>query len=358
MTYKIPQSGEGVRLHLNENSAGCSPAVTAALRNIRPDDVAKYLDHQSFTDTTARWFGVDPAWVLLVNGLDEGLSLAALATAKENRRRATFSGENDARRRSFFAPALIVEPAFEMYRVCAEIAGLEVWTLRFGPDFAFPLDALVAAARDAALVYLTDPNNPTGLPIPEGALATLAEAAPDTRILVDEAYADFSGRTIIGPLLDRHRNLICGRTFAKGHGLAAMRIGALVAHPDALAPLRDCCLPFNVSLGALRALEAALGDDAWLQAYVAAVRESKARIYDFCDRRGLQYWRSDGNFVLIRVGSDASAIVGRMAAHGILIRDRSNAPDCEGCIRITAGTIEATTTCLTTLEEVLETRND
>ena len=95
------------------------------------------------------------------------------------------------------------------------------------------------------MIYLTDPNNPTGLGIPGGRRRdAIAAAAPHALVLVDEAYADFSGRTLIGPLLDRQRNVIIGRTFAKAHGLAALRVGALVAHPDTLEPAAaDRCCP-------------------------------------------------------------------------------------------------------------------
>ena len=245
------------------------------------------------------------------------------------------------------------EPAFEMYRVCADAVGLPVTAIPPKPGFAFPLDELLGAAPRAAIVYLTDPNNPTGLAIPVGAVEQIAQSAPDTLVLVDEAYADFSGRTIIGPALGQHRNLIAGRTFAKGHGLAALRIGALVAHPDTLAPIRALLPPFSLNIAAVTALAAALDDDEWLRAYVAASSESRERIYAWCDTHGYEYWRSEANFVLLRVGPIAPALAEQMAARGILIRDRSSAPGCAGCIRISAGSVEATDRCLRALEDTL-----
>jgi len=244
-----------------------------------------------------------------------------------------------------------------MYRVSAETVGLPVAPIAPRPDFAFPLDELLDAAPRAAIVYLTDPNNPTGLGIPPGAVEQIAGVAPDTTILVDEAYADFSRRTLIGPALDRHRNLIVGRTFAKGHGLAALRIGALVAHPDTLAPLRALLPPFSLNIAATTALTAALDDDAWMLAYVAQSEESRERIYAWCAQRGFTFWRSEANFVLLRIGNAASEIVREMADRGIFIRDRSSAPGCAGCIRISAGSVEATTRCLATLEDVLASRS-
>ncbi len=342
MTYQAPERRAGLRLHLNENTAGCSPRVLEAMRALTPDEIASYPDYGKMTRRVEEYFAVPSGWVQLLNGLDEGLHIVAAAAA---RRRST-------------AASVYPEPAFEMYRVCSEVVGLPVAPIAPRPDFAFPLDELLKAAPDAGVVYLTDPNNPTGLGIPGGAIEQIAAAAPDTTVLVDEAYADFSGRTIIGPALERHHNLIVGRTFAKGHGLAALRIGALVAHPDALAPLRALLPPFSLNIAAIVALNAALDDDAWVKAYVAQSAQSRERIYAFCETQGFTYWRSEANFVLLRVGDPAPAIVAAMAERGIFIRDRSAAPGCAGCIRISAGTVGATERCLQTLEAVLASRTD
>lgn len=360
MSYQIPPGAGPLRLHLNENTAGCSPRVIEALGSITPSDIAAYPDYAATTARCEAWFGVAPGWVQLVNGLDEGLHLAAAAVASANELGGEFRRRQIRIDSTEFASELICvypEPAFEMYRVSAEAVGLPVVPIAPLPDFAFPLDALIAASHRAGIIYLTDPNNPTGLGIPSGAVEALATAAPHATILVDEAYADFSGRTLIGPLLDRCRNVIIGRTFAKGHGLAALRIGALVAHPDALAPIRALAPPFSLNIAALRAVGAALDDEAWLRSYVEQSAASRDAIYAFCDRRGLTCWRSDANFVLLRVGPEAPAIVAALAGRGILIRDRSTQPGCDGCVRISAGTVEATTRCLSALEAVLAARN-
>jgi histidinol-phosphate aminotransferase len=244
-----------------------------------------------------------------------------------------------------------------MYAACAGASGLGVVRIAPEPGFRFPIDALLAAIGPSTrVIYLTDPNNPTGQPIPAGAIERVAEAAPHALVLVDEAYAEFSGRTVIGPLLERHRNLVAGRTFAKAHGLAALRAGALVAHPDTLAPMRRIQPPFSVNICAVRALEAALADRAYLDWYVAQSVESRQMVYDLCGRRGLTCWPSEGNFVLVHVGDDAPALVARMAERRVLVRDRSGAPGCAGCIRITAGVADHTRRCLDVLEDLLATR--
>jgi histidinol-phosphate aminotransferase len=352
--YTKPSTRSGLRLHLNENTAGCSPRVIEALGRLTPAEIARYPDYDGITARVEQYFQVPAGWVQLVNGLDEGLHVAAAAAATpKSRREAFFSGRSKKSLPTAFSGAVFPEPAFEMYRVCADAVGLPVTAIPPKPGFAFPLDELLGAAPRAAIVYLTDPNNPTGLAIPVGAVEQIAQSAPDTLVLVDEAYADFSGRTIIGPALGQHRNLIAGRTFAKGHGLAALRIGALVAHPDTLAPIRALLPPFSLNIAAVTALAAALDDDEWLRAYVAASSESRERIYAWCDTHGYEYWRSEANFVLLRVGPIAPALAEQMAARGILIRDRSSAPGCAGCIRISAGSVEATDRCLRALEDTL-----
>ena len=107
-------------------------------------------------------------------------------------------------------------------------------------------------------------------------------------MLVDEAYAEFSGRTFIGPALDRHRNLVVGRTFAKAHGLAALRIGALVAHPDTLAPLRPLLPPYSLNIAAVRALAAALDDPTISNGTSRSRQESRRLIYDVLRASRLQ----------------------------------------------------------------------
>ena len=225
---------------------------SAALRAIERTDTAFYPDYGPVTALVEHSLGVPAGWVQLTNGLDEGLHVAAQAAARDTRDAAT----------------VIVEPAFEMYAACADAAGLRQIHIPPPADLSFPLDD-VLRALDASvrLVSVTDPGNPTGLPVPAGSIARLAAAAPQAIVFVDEAYADF--RPNGHPLLDGYRNVVVGRTFAKAYGLAALRAGALVAHPDTLALFRRLLPPYSLNIAAVRALEAALRDRAYLDWYVA-----------------------------------------------------------------------------------------
>ena len=337
---RVPDPGEGLRLHLNENTGGCPPRALEAIRRLTASDAAFYPDYTAVTEATARHLGVPASRLVLTNGLDEGLHLVAVAALALGVRP---------------AEAVIVEPAFDMYAAVAGAAGGRIVRVMPRPDFAFPSEETLARLTSRTrLVFLTNPNNPTGQRIPRETIEAIAAAAPQAIVLVDEAYVEFSGDTmIVGDGLDRNPNVVVGRTFAKAYGLAALRVGALVAREDTLAPIKRLTPPYTLNVCAVVALQAALEDHDWLRWYQDQVERSKALVYAACDRLGLQYWPSAANFVLLRVGDRASALVTELANRRIFIRDRSGEPGCAGCVRITTGVVEHTETCLAAMEAVL-----
>lgn len=340
-----------LRLHYNENTAGCSPAVLAALRAMTAADIANYPDYTAITARVAAWLGVPPSRVVLTNGLDDGLHVVAEYGAWHSEPVNGSSPNGPA------AEFVVSEPAFEMFEEFSGVVRATVVRLAPGEDFAFPLEAVLAAiTRATRVVYLIDPNNPTGLPLPAGAAETIAASAPHAIVLVDEAYADFSGRTLIGPALDRCPNLVVGRTFAKAHGLAGLRVGALVAAEPTVERLRALLPPFNINIAVVRALEAALEDRDFLARAVTEAARSRELAFDFCRRHGITVWPSVGNFVLMRIGPRAAEVSAALAARGILVRDKSAAPGCAGCLRVTTGVVEHTARALTALEEILASR--
>ena len=176
-------------------------------------------------------------------------------------------------------------------------------------------------------------------------------------IVIDEAYYDFCGETFL-PELAAHPNVIIGRTFAKAHGLAGLRAGCLVGHPDRLAPIRNAVPPYSLSVFAVAGWRAALKDREYLEWYREQVVESRELLYATCDRLGLPYWKSAGNFVLIDVRrcGDPAEIVRAFADRGILVRNRSHDRGCEGCLRMTAGVVRHTEIALRALEDLCAVR--
>ena len=333
-----PDPGDGLRLHLNENTGGCSPAVLEAIRQVRQSDVSVYPQYREAVTATARHFGVDPDWVLLTNGLDEGILMAAVG--------------HIAKAKVHDAETIIPLPAFDPYPNSTAAVGATAVRVLPGIDFAFPtqrvIDAITPRTR---MIFLNTPNNPTGQLIPIADVTRISEAAPGAVVLVDEAYIEFGGTTFLRQL-PKYPNVLVGRTFSKAYGLAGMRLGVVIGQPQALDPVRAVTLPFNINGVALTALRAALEDTEFLPGYAAQVRASRERLYAACRRLGLQYWPSAANYLLVHVG-EAAPLVQALAARSIHVRDRSKDPTTPGCVRITAGMIEHTDAVIAALDSVV-----
>jgi histidinol-phosphate aminotransferase len=338
---KPPELYDGLRLHQNENTGGCSPRVLEALAKLRPDEVGFYPPYAAATRACAQYLGVDPDTLALTNGLDEGIMGLAVAYL-----RPPIGGP--------VPEALVPEPAFEIFRVDTDAVGGHFVQVMPKPDFAFPLDNVLAAITPRTrVVFLTNPNNPTGVSMPLDAIRAVARRVPKHAVVfVDEAYSEFAGTTFLSEL-PAFPNVIVGRTFSKAFGLAGLRIGCLVGAPDVLDPVRAVIPVYSVNIAAVVAVQAALADPAYLGDYLRQVQESKALLYGACDRAGLKYWKSDANFVLVHAGDRLRALVKGAADRGIYIRDRSSEPGCAGCFRIATGIVEHTRRFIGAMEEVL-----
>lgn len=337
-----PNPGRGLRLHLNENTGGCSPRVLEALRTLRPDDISTYPEYTELVLACARHFDVDPEWMLLTNGLDEGLLMAAVG--------------HIARPRIHDAETIVPLPAFDPYPNASMAVGATVVRIRPARDFRFPTpEVLRAITPRTRMIFLNTPNNPTGQLIPIDDLKRIAAAAPDAVVLIDEAYIEFGGTSFLQEL-PQYPNVLVGRTFSKAYGLAGMRVGILIGQPAALDPVRAVTLPFNINGVAIAATLAALEDDDFLPRYAAQVAESRERLYAACHRLGIDFWHSAANFVMVRVGDAAPLFVEALAARGVHVRDRSKDPVTAGCLRITAGVVEHTDAAIEALESVAERR--
>jgi histidinol-phosphate aminotransferase len=344
MTYVRPADRAGaLRLHLNENTGGCSPAVIDAVRAISAEETAYYPDYALLSQECAAYLGVREAQLVLTNGLDEGL-LALTVSAFRSRQPSLGAPE-----------AIVPTPAFEMYSVFVRAAGGRVLAVPPEPDFAFQLEGIRDAIGERTrVIFLTNPNNPTGQLIPRDAIGEIARRAPeDVTVVIDEAYYDFCGETFLAEL-GGHANVVIGRTFAKAHGLAGLRAGCLIGDPGRLEPVREAVPPYSLSVFAVAGWRAALRDREHLHWYRAQVAESRELIYAACDRLGLPYWKSAGNFVLIKVdrAGTPAAIVSAFAERGVLVRDRSRDAGCAGCIRITAGVVRHTEVAVEALEDL------
>jgi histidinol-phosphate aminotransferase len=331
----IPDLGPGLRLHLNENTGGCSPKVVDAVRAFDARGLATYPDYRAAVLETAAFLRVDPDWLVLTNGLDEGVLLSAIAFLTPGPE----------------PPELVVAmPAFETYITTAKALHARVVPVPPGPNYSFPLQGVLAAVTPMTkLIYINNPNNPTGQPVPKDAIRQVARHAPHAVVFVDEAYHDFMGDNFLGEI-GGYPNMIVGRTFSKAHGLAGMRVGVMIARPELLEPIRFVMPLFNLNVVAVAALRAALTDTEFTPWSVAQATESKRLLYQALDRVGLRYWKSAANFVLIDGGERTRELIDGLIARGVLVRDRSKDPYCPNCFRITTGVVEHTQTAVAALE--------
>ena len=335
----VPDLGPGLRLHLNENTSGCSPKVVEAVRAFDGPALASYPDYRAAVIETANHLRVDPDWLVLTNGLDEGVLLTAIAYLAHQPGRAS-------------PEVIMAMPAFDTYVTSAKALGARLVAVRPGPDYAFPTDdVLTAVTPETRLIYINNPNNPTGQPVPKEAIRRIARAAPHALVFLDEAYHHFMRDDFLEEA-STCDNMLVGRTFSKAHGLAGMRIGAMIAPPAVLEPIRFVMPLFNLNVIAVAALRAALTDPDFTPWYVEQVDRSKVLLYETLDRLGLRYWKSAANFVLVDGGPSAARLVEGMIAGGVLVRDRSHDPYCPNCFRITAGLVEHTTKAVAVLERL------
>ena len=330
-----------MRLHLNENTAGCSPAVMKALRALDRSAAGFYPEYDAARDAVAGYLGVPADHILLTNGLDEGILAVAIAAVRD---------------RTGGVPDFVtVSPAFDMYEIYANALGARLVAVPLGGDLTLSAGAVRAALTpQTRLVIVTNPHNPSGTLVGAEGLLALARDVQPALLLVDEAYAEFAGESLINrDTFAALPNLVVGRTFSKAFGLAGLRAGAVVGHPATIDPMRQVVSPFNLNAWAAAAIPAAIADRDYREWYVAQAAASRSLLAEACARLGLQTWPSAANFLLVRVGDRAREIVAGLAARDVLVRDRSRDPGCEGCIRITAGLVDDTRRAIAALEEVV-----
>jgi histidinol-phosphate aminotransferase len=279
--------------------------------------------------------------VLLTNGLDEGILMAAIG--------------HISKARIHDAETIVPTPAFDPYPNSTAAAGAIAVRVPANPDLSFPTDAVIRAITPRTrMIFLNTPNNPTGQLISIGDLKRISTAAGDAIVLIDEAYIEFGGESFL-PHVAQHPNVLVGRTFSKAYGLAGMRVGIVIGQPPALQAVRDVTLPFNINVIALTAVQAALDDTEFLPRYAAEVAESRELLYAACRRLGLQYWESAANYVLVRVG-EVTPFIEALSARKIHVRDRSKDAATPGCVRITTGILEHTRAAIAGLESVMAAR--
>lgn len=299
-----------VKLASNENPLGPPPEVLEAVRK-EAADIHLYPDGNGseLKKALAAEWGVEPAWITLGNGSSEVIENAALGFLD--------SGQE----------ALGFEYGFALYEKAARVADREYRVVPMTPDFEYRVDALLQTAKDRVrLVFLANPNNPTGSFLDQAGLRRLLSRIPDhVLVVLDEAYhgygsgtEDPDGITLLKDL--GLRNLLVTRTFSKLYGLAGLRIGAGIAHPDIVDVLERVRSPINVGHLSQVACRVALGcSDHLSRSREMTIRE-RAAIRERLADLHLGAFGNAGNFLMVETGRPARPLIASMAREGVVVR--------------------------------------
>lgn len=329
-------SRDALRLDFNENTFACSPKVREALARISTADLTRYPEREPIEAMAAAHLGLPAAQVALTNGVDEAIHVLF----------ETFIEQGD--------EVLLPVPTYTMYEVYASATDAIVVHVLAADNLQFPFERLLAAVTPRTkIIAIANPNSPSGSAASRSQIVELARRAPHAVVMIDEAYFHFYGETVID-LLDELPNLMVARTFSKAYGLAGLRLGILAGPVESMRWVRRVLSPYSVNSLALACLPPALEDTAYLDCYVSEVLQARAEFETALDKAGIRRWPSCANFILVDIGSRHAEFVRLMRVAGVLVRDRSSDPGCDGRVRITIGTREQMRHAVIVLNETVD----
>jgi histidinol-phosphate aminotransferase len=326
---------DALRLDFNENTLACSPAVGQVMASISTGALTRYPEREPVEAKVAAHLGLSPKQIVLTNGVDEAIHVLFEA----------FLDAGD--------ELLLPVPTYTMYEVYASATDARIITVQAGEDLELPVQKLLDAITPRTkIIAIANPNSPAGTAISRAQVQEIAQRAPHAIVLVDEAYFHFHGESAVD-LIGTIPNLMIARTFSKAYGLAGLRIGVLAGTEETMHWVRRVLSPYSVNSVALACLPAALDDTSYMEWYVREVLAAKAEFEALLDAENMRRWPSRANFVLVDIGPRHAEFVRRMHAAGVLVRDRSNDPGCDGCVRITIGTREQMATAAAALRATM-----
>jgi histidinol-phosphate aminotransferase len=329
-----PREGGFIKLNTNENPYPPSPRVKAAIVEAVTDRLRLYPDPMStaFCRAAARLHGIEPEMILAGNGSDDVLTIVTRA----------FVGPGDL--------AAFPTPSYLLYSTLLQLQDGRAVVVPYTPDWTLDFQAL--AVPGLKLVYIANPDSPSGTAMPRERIAELLRTV-DCPVLVDEAYADFADSQYQStPLLRDHPNLIVSRSFSKGYSLAGIRLGYLAASPEIVEHLVKLKDSYNCDLLSQVAGIAALEDQAYVAGTLAKVRTTRARLTAALRGFGYNVPDSQSNFVWATGGAPARETFQQLKERRILVRLMSYPGYPEG-LRITVGTDDEIDRLLETLRQIV-----
>jgi histidinol-phosphate aminotransferase len=328
-----PQEGEFIKLNTNENPYPPSPAAARAIEETI-GRLRKYPDPMggSFRRRAAALWGVEPDWILCGNGSDDILTILTRSLV----------GQGQLLRLPY--------PSYILYKTLAELQGARNEEVKFNADWSLP-PAFAAGRDDLRLVFLANPNSPSGTVVPPERVLEIAEALP-CPLLVDEAYADFAETNCMS-LVARCEKIMVSRSLSKSYALAGLRFGYLVAQPRMIAELVKMKDSYNCDALAIAAATAALDDQAWLAANRAKILATRRRLVAEMRKLGFVTVDSQANFTWnVHPQLAARPLYERLKADRILVR-YMNYPGWGDGLRISVGTDAEIDACLEKLRGMI-----
>ena len=323
--YRTQQQKADVRLQANEWAEPNPASAYLSVDELRGVLLNRYPGGATndLRERIATRFDLLPEQVVLGNGSNETLLYTFLAFGGHGR------------------TTLVFEPTYAMHARLSSTAGGSVAREPVGLPYVITADrALKAVARARPhIVCFTTPNNPTGNRVPDDAILAVAERHPETLVLVDEAYSDFAGFTLV-PAMRTYGNLVISKTFSKVRAAAGLRLGILFAHPELTAVYRAVQLPYNVGAVTVAIALRMLEDETPLARRVALARAERDKVYRaLAQVPAIEVFPSETNFILFRVrDGDVTGAHARFLERSVLIRDISMWPGCASCLRASIGT--------------------
>ena len=320
--------GETVfKLDWNESTVPASPkvreAIAAHIAGDRGLNWYPQLGSEELIEALTDYTGLESENLLVTNGSDDALHLIC----------DTFLDPGD----HVVAPA----PTYNHFITFAQSCGADIEKPIGDSPFEKSIDAIRDSLRPSTrILYLVSPNNPTGVIFPPEDVAELCRDHPETLILLDEAYYEFAKVTGVD-LVEEHPNIVVTRTFSKAFGLAGLRVGYLSGHPELVDALSRIYNPKSVNTLGQVGAKAALEDLEYLEEYLSEVEAAKGVLADYLDTTPVEYHMTPANFVVVRVPQLQESL-DELEERGIYVRDRSDYPGLDNCLRMTIGTVDQT----------------
>jgi histidinol-phosphate aminotransferase len=314
---------------------GCSLKVIEALKKITHDDISGYPEYDNFLVKLSSYLDVDIDNLLITNGADDAIKAVMDA----------YLDKDD--------EIIIPIPTFYLFEVYATFLGVKKNLIYYNDDLTFPVDKILEKINDSTkMVVIVNPNNPTGTIVKQEDIEKICKKGKNAIVLVDEAYFQFSQKSSKN-LIYNYDNLIVIQTFSKGFGLAGLRLGYIISNTEVIQNLNKVVLPYTVNGLSIVAGSAALDDLNFVNHYVGLVKDNKSFLVSELANIGIKTYPSDANFIIANFGEKSKHIYEKLSEKDILVKDVSDQPMLNGCLRIAIGTKNQMETLIEEIKNIL-----